>query len=105
MIGLKTALLALLLINCEQASAAQRPHMVVLIGDDHSQVDSSVYGAKDIPMPNLERLAAEGATTFVEVGPGRVLTGLVKRIVPDATALSVEDPDGLEKALEALAKA
>jgi hypothetical protein len=33
-----------------------------------------------------------------------VLTGLVKRIVPDAKALSVEDPDGLERALEALAK-
>jgi len=53
----------------------------------------------------VERLAAEGADTFVEVGPGRVLTGLVKRIVPDAKALSVEDPDGLERALEALAKA
>ena len=52
----------------------------------------------------VERLAAEGADTFLEVGPGRVLTGLVKRIVPDAKALSVEDPDGLERALEALAK-
>src|SRR5262249_60632921 len=45
----------------------------------------------------VERLSAEGANTFVEVGPGRVLTGLVKRIVPDAKALSVEDPDGLER--------
>jgi [acyl-carrier-protein] S-malonyltransferase len=53
----------------------------------------------------VERLATEGADTFVEVGPGRVLTGLVKRIVPDAHALSVEDPAGLDKALEALATA
>jgi [acyl-carrier-protein] S-malonyltransferase len=53
----------------------------------------------------VERLAAEGADTFVEVGPGRVLTGLVKRIVTDARAVSVEDPDGLDRALEALAKA
>ena len=53
----------------------------------------------------VEKLAAEGATTFVEVGPGRVLTGLTKRIVSDATALSVEDPDGLARALEALATA
>jgi len=52
----------------------------------------------------VQRLAAEGADTFLEVGPGRVLTGLVKRIVPDAAALSVEDPDGLARALEALAK-
>jgi [acyl-carrier-protein] S-malonyltransferase len=53
----------------------------------------------------VERLAAEGADRFVEVGPGRVLTGLVKRIVPDARAVSVEDPVGLDRALEALATA
>ena len=53
----------------------------------------------------VRRLVAEGATTFVEVGPGRVLTGLVKRIVEDARALSVEDPDGLDKALAALTTA
>src|SRR5437868_15377888 len=53
----------------------------------------------------VRRLAAEGATTFVEVGPGRVLTGLVKRIVDDARAVSVEDPTGLDKALAALAAA
>jgi [acyl-carrier-protein] S-malonyltransferase len=53
----------------------------------------------------VERLAAEGVDRFVEVGPGRVLTGLVKRIVPDARAVSVEDPAGLDRALEALAAA
>jgi [acyl-carrier-protein] S-malonyltransferase len=53
----------------------------------------------------VRRLAAEGATAFVEVGPGRVLTGLVKRIVEDARAVSVEDPAGLDKALGALAAA
>ena len=40
----------------------------------------------------VERMAAAGVTTFVEVGPGRVLTGLVKRIAPDAEALSTDDP-------------
>jgi len=53
----------------------------------------------------VERLAAEGATAFVEVGPGRVLTALVKRIVDGATALSVEDPAGMDKAVAALGKA
>ena len=53
----------------------------------------------------VQRLHAEGARAFVEVGPGRVLTGLAKRIVDDAPAFSVEDPGGLDKALAALAAA
>jgi [acyl-carrier-protein] S-malonyltransferase len=53
----------------------------------------------------VSRLAREGATAFVEVGPGRVLSGLVKRVVDGATALAVEDPASLEKALAALGRA
>jgi [acyl-carrier-protein] S-malonyltransferase len=47
----------------------------------------------------VQRLAGEGATVFVEVGPGRVLTALTKRIADGAKAFSVEDPAGLDKAL------
>jgi [acyl-carrier-protein] S-malonyltransferase len=50
----------------------------------------------------VRRVAAEGASTFVEVGPGRVLTALLKRTVDGARGLSVEDPAGLEKALAAV---
>jgi [acyl-carrier-protein] S-malonyltransferase len=40
----------------------------------------------------VERMTGAGVTTFIEVGPGRVLTGLIKRIAPDAEALPLDDP-------------
>jgi len=48
------------------------------------------------------RLAAEGATAFVEVGPGRVLSGLLRRIADGARGHSIEDPAGLERVLGAV---
>ena len=50
------------------------------------------------------RMVREGADTFVEAGPGRVLTGLLKRIAKEARGYSVEDPETLEKTLTALGK-
>jgi [acyl-carrier-protein] S-malonyltransferase len=50
----------------------------------------------------VERLAAEGATTFVEIGPGTVLSGLIRKIAKGVSVLNVEDPDSLEKTCAAL---
>jgi [acyl-carrier-protein] S-malonyltransferase len=50
----------------------------------------------------VARMAREGCRTFVEVGPGKVLTGLLRRIDGALTAFSVEDVAGLDKALAAL---
>jgi [acyl-carrier-protein] S-malonyltransferase len=46
------------------------------------------------------RLAKEGVTTYVEVGPGTVLSGMVRRIHREATVLNVGSPDDLN-AIEA----
>ena len=49
---------------------------------------------------SVRRAAGEGATTFIEFGNGNVLSGLVKRILPDARVANVSDPKSLEEALD-----
>ncbi len=50
----------------------------------------------------VRRLIAEGARTFVELGPGSVLSGLVKKIDRSVTVVSIEDAEGVSAALQRL---
>ena len=50
----------------------------------------------------VQAMRAAGVGTFLEVGPGRVLSGLTKRIDRDLVALPVDDPDTLAAALAAV---
>jgi [acyl-carrier-protein] S-malonyltransferase len=50
----------------------------------------------------VEALLAAGVGTVVELGPGKVLCGLVRRVSRALTCLNVEDPASLEKTLAAL---
>lgn len=54
---------------------------------------------------SVELLVREGVSTFVEIGPGTVLSGLVKKIHRGARVLNVEDPVSLEQAVAALGEA
>ncbi|MGR2738837.1 ACP S-malonyltransferase [Billgrantia sp. Q4P2] len=47
----------------------------------------------------VEAMEAAGATVFIECGPGKVLTGLGKRIAKGSKGLAVNDPDSLDAAL------
>ena len=44
----------------------------------------------------VRRLIAEGVRTFVELGPGSVLAGLIKKIDRSVSVVSVESPEGLD---------
>ncbi len=50
----------------------------------------------------LEALAARGTDTFIECGPGKTLSGLVKKALKDVTILRVEDAETLQAAVNAL---
>jgi [acyl-carrier-protein] S-malonyltransferase len=54
----------------------------------------------------IKTIFASGTDTFIEVGPGKVLSGLIKRIEPSARIFNVENIESLNKTLseEALAK-
>jgi [acyl-carrier-protein] S-malonyltransferase len=59
------------------------------------QVSSPVLWSKSV-----ECLRSQGVDTFVEVGPGKVLSGLVKQIDRDVKTLNVSDAESLRSTLE-----
>lgn len=84
----RIVLLSAVLLRCGTSLAAEpvsRPDIVVFLSDDQGQLDSSPYGGRDFPTPNMQRLAESGLTfthAFVaspSCAPSRaaLLTGLM----------------------------
>jgi len=88
---------AIPVLNNVDVAMAQDPHVIraALV----RQLVSPVRWVETI-----QSLARRGVNTVVECGPGKVLTGLNKRIERDMTALAVFDPVSLDEALTALEK-
>ncbi len=61
------------------------------------QISSSVYWTQTI-----QKMIEEGVDTFIEIGPGKVLAGLNKKIAPEATVYNVFDKASLDATVTAL---
>lgn len=89
----------------------QEPQYSVINNVD-VKIETSAQAIKDALIAQLyspvrwteivEFMANQGITLLVEMGPGKVLTGLTKRIVKTLSGCSVNDPTSLDVALESV---
>jgi [acyl-carrier-protein] S-malonyltransferase len=80
-----------------------RDPQVPMLGNVHATVINTADGLRSELTEHLvhgvqwtasvRRMASGGVTDFVEVGPGRVLSGLIRRINPDVVTHAVDLPD------------
>ena len=94
-----------------QFSALQVP-LVTNVDADTETTGEEARDAlvRQVSMPvrweeSIRLLTDEGVNTFVEVGPGRVLVGLLRQIERSVTALNVEDEKSLNTTIEKIAQA
>jgi len=73
-----------------QKASELRPSLI-------QQISSPLYWEDSI-----RTMTADGFDTFIEIGPGKVLSGLVKRIAREAKVLNVEDMKSMDETLSAL---
>jgi [acyl-carrier-protein] S-malonyltransferase len=83
------------LVNNAEAKAISRAHEIQ--ASLVRQLPSSVLWEDTV-----QTMGRMGVTAFVEIGPGTVLTGLIRRILPEAKLLNVNDPKSLEATLKAI---
>ena len=83
------------LVNNAEAKAISRAH----------EIQASLVRQLSSPVlweDSVQTMGKMGVTTFVEIGPGTVLTSLIRRILPEAKLLNVNDPKSLDATLKAV---
>jgi [acyl-carrier-protein] S-malonyltransferase len=96
-----------------RAAAFRAPRIPLYVNVDAIAVDSGAAACealiRQVSRPvrwqqSVERMLEAGVTLFVEIGPGKVLANLIKRISKDAERANVETPADIEAARAAIAK-
>jgi [acyl-carrier-protein] S-malonyltransferase len=75
------------------------------VNDNESRVGEMLTQQVSSPvkwLQSVENMAGQGVTTFVEVGPGKVLSGLVRQINRDVRCLNVADTESLRNTKDTL---
>jgi [acyl-carrier-protein] S-malonyltransferase len=95
------------------AALTFRAPSIPVVHNVHAQPESDPARIKEVLFEQIfspvqwtgcvEYMARNGVTTTVECGPGKVLSGLNKRIDKSLTCFGIEEVDGLEQSLAALA--
>jgi [acyl-carrier-protein] S-malonyltransferase len=97
--GMRVALGAIVLVEPDVPLVANADAAALTTADDcrAELIEHLTQGVDWVASVRI--MADAGVDTFLEVGPGKVLTGLVRRIAPEARAIAIDDlvtPDGLD---------
>jgi [acyl-carrier-protein] S-malonyltransferase len=96
-----------------RATLFAAPKVPVYVNVDAARVDSADAArdalVRQVSRPvrwqqSVEKMLEDGVSLFVEIGPGKVLTNLVKRIAKEVERVNVETPADVEAARNAIAK-
>jgi [acyl-carrier-protein] S-malonyltransferase len=100
-------------VERELLSLRMQPPRVPVVSNVTARPSSSVHEIKELLArqvtssvrwsESMQWLVAQGVTCFIELGPGTVLSGLMKRINKDVTMLTVSDCASLDDTVRALA--
>ncbi|GAA0785478.1 ACP S-malonyltransferase [Marinobacterium sediminicola] len=89
-------------IDLQQPEIPVVQNVAASVADDLDMLRDNLVAQLYSPVlwtASVQKIASEGSDTLIECGPGKVLTGLIKKIDRSLNGVSISDPAGLEKAL------